>query len=463
LNSLRDYCERAFARWDQNHALYALLILLGMYGLGQLTAPFIAHDEYDWLLKGFDQGFETPLSKAGSEGRWGNYVWSQVSHYLNSYSAFALYLGLFSAMCLVMVRNVSPRAGIFAALLIFLAPMTADTAKWPVTQVTGELETLLGCVAMVRVRDDGRRRLVMAVSVVAGFLFYPSFGPLFLLMYAASSAGTRRSTATGAVVYVLSFIGAVLLVFALNYHFHGHFSIKPSAWREATPLLEGGALGTNIERYLTYFSQLKGIWPALLAGAVAFVVCISSGVRVRQCLVALAYGGMLLAMDASLSVLSGVALPMRSSVWVWLLLCMPVIFLVYERRTILYGLLLCIPIVLVGAGSWYFQYSKARTVFPAMTSLGNALTRVQAANAGRYDDVVMFGDVHANVSLTWLHGNRALRNYLYKDFGVYTKPCAPDVCDRIEAVLAQRTENPEWLIVDRHLVWVLSPKRDNGY
>lgn len=463
MDSLKHYCEMAFARWDRNYFLYAILILLGMYGVGQLTAPYIAHDDYDWLLKGFDQGFETPFSKAGSEGRWGNFVWSQVSHHLNGYSAFGLYLVLFSSLCLVMVRVLSPQAGIFAALLFFLAPMTADTAKWPVTQVTGVLVTLLGCVALLRVHDDGRRRLVMAVSVVAGFLFYPSFGPLFLLMYAAACAGTRRSVALGAAVYAMAFVAAVVLVFSLNYVFHGHFGIKPAAWREATPLLQGGSLTGNITRYLAYFGLLKAIWPALLAGAVAFAVCIRYGVRARHCVVALAYGAMLMAMDASLSILSGVGLPLRSTLWLWLLLCLPVIFLVHERRTILLGLVLALPIAFVGISSWQAAFSNTRTVVPAMSSLGNALTRVQAANAGKYDDVIMFGDVHANSALAWLHGNRALRNYLYKEFGVYTRPCAPALCEKILAELAQRSENPEWMIIDRHLVWLLSPQRDDGY
>lgn len=463
MNSLKHYCEVAFARWDRNYLLYAALILLGMYSLGQLTAPFVAHDEYDWLLKGFDQGFETPLSKAGSEGRWGNFLWSQVSHHLNTYSAFGIYLALFSAMCLVMTRVVSARAGIFAALLFFIAPMTADTAKWPVTQVTGVAVTLLGCIAMLRAREDGRRRLVVAVSVVAGFLFYPSFGPLFLLMYAAACTGTRRSILTGAVVYALAFACAVLLVFCLNSIFHGNFGIRPAAWRDATPLLQGGALVVNVSRYMQYFTLLREIWPALLAGGIGMALCLLCRIHVRQCMAALFYGVILLGIDASLSILSGVGIPLRSTLWLWLLLCLPVVFLVHERRTNVYGLLLAIPLVMVGISSWNAIYANTRTVYPAMNALGNTLARVQAANAGKYDDVIMFGDVRSNSSMKWLHGNRALRNYLFKEFGIYTTPCQPALCVRVEAELSGRAQIPEWLIIDGHLVWVLAPQRDNGY
>ncbi len=463
MNLLNHYCAVAFSRWDRNYLLYAALVLLGMYSLGQLTAPYVAHDEYDWLLKGFDQGFETPLSKAGSEGRWGNFVWSQVSHHLTTYSAFGIYLVLFSSMCLVMMRVVSAEAGIFAALLFFLAPMTADTAKWPVTQVTGVAVTLLGCIAMLRARDDGRRRLVMAVSVVAGFLFYPSFGPLFLLMYAAACAGTRRSILMGAVVYALAFVCAVLLVFSLNYFVHGNFGIKPAAWREATPLLQGGSLSVNVSRYLQYFTLLREIWPALLAGGVGFALCLFMRIRLRQCMAALFYAVILLGIDASLSILSGVGIPLRSTLWLWLLLCLPVVFLVHERRSNVYGLLLALPLVMVGMSSWNAIYSNTRSVYPAMNALGNSVARVQAANAGKYDDVIMFGDVRSNASMKWLHGNRALRNYLFKEFGIYSRPCDPELCSRVDAELKDRTVNPEWLIIDRHLVWVLAPQRDDGY
>lgn len=462
-NQLGPYFGIALDRLDRNYVLYVVLILLGMYGLGQLTSPFIAHDDFDWLLSGFDQGFETPFSKAGSEGRWGNYAWSKVSHHLSIKAAFGLYLVLFSLMCIVLARVVSPSSGVLGALLIFLSPMTAETMQWPVTQVTGVAVTVIGCVAMLRVQSDGRRRLVMAVSVVAGFLFYPSFGPLFLLMYAARSAGDKRSAILGALVYVISFACAVLLAFSLNYAFHDSFSIKPAAWREATPLLQGGTLWGNVERYLAWFTAVKELWPALLGGAAAYALCIYFRVHGRQCLSLLFFGCLLLGIDASLSIVSGLALPLRSTVWLWLLICVPVIFLVYERRTSLLGLVLSLPLTYAGLIGWHSAYVGTRHVYPAMERTGLQLARVQAANAGRIDDVILFGDVHANQMMARLHSNRALRNYLYKDLSLYTKSCEPDVCAKIQSNIEQRAQVPQWIIMDRHLIWVLSPKNDTTY
>lgn len=463
VNRLERLCTAVFDRLDRNYICYILLILLGMYSLGQLTAPFIAHDEFDWLLSGFDQGFETPLSKAGSEGRWGNFIWAQVSHLLSLKAAFGLYLVAFSFMCILLARVVSASAGVFGALLIFLSPMTAETMQWPVTQVTGVTVTVLGCLAMLRVQSDGPRRMVMALAVVAGFLFYPSFGPLFLLMYAARCVGDRRSVVLGALVYVASFACAVLLVFLLNYVFHGTFSIKPAAWREATPLMHGGTLAGNIERYLVWFAAVKHLWPALLGGVLAFFFCFRFGIRARQCLALLLFACLLLGIDASLSVVSGLSMPLRSTVWLWLLLCIPVILLIHERKTLMLGLLLALPLVYTGATSWAATYADTPLVYPAMQRAGLEIASVQAGNADRVDDVVLFGDIHANGSLKRLHGNRAFRNYLYKEFSLYTRQCEEHLCVKIEAEIEKRGEVPQWLIVDRHLVWVLSPHNSSGY
>ncbi|WP_426806158.1 hypothetical protein, partial [Stenotrophomonas sp. SrG] len=66
---------------------------------------------------------------------------------------------------------VSPSAGVGGAVVIFLSPMTAETMQWPVTQLTGVLVTRAGCAAVLRVQSDAQRCLVMAVAVIAGFLF----------------------------------------------------------------------------------------------------------------------------------------------------------------------------------------------------------------------------------------------------------------------------------------------------
>lgn len=465
LNDLNESCRSLFARIDGDRLFYVLVIILAMYSIGQLTSPFIAHDDYDWLNSGFDQGFESPWSKSFSEGRWGNFLWSKVSYHLNGYSAFGIYLILYSLMCIGMARLAVPAAGSIGALLLFFSPMAAETTQWPVTQMTGVAVSALAFAGMSKVKGDRGRMAAMAVGVVIGYLFYPSFGPLFLLLYGAAFTGCWRQGIGGAMVYVGSFVGAVLLVFSLNYIFHDHFTIQPASWRQATPLFANGTLDGNIDRYLSYFAAVKSLWVALVAATAAFVLCIYFERRRRQCIIVLSYGCLLLGMDATLSIVSGLAIPLRSSLWLWVLICIPITFLIYDRRMWMawVGLALAIPVLWVGLASWNSTYANSRTVYPAMNALGQQVSRVAAQNEGRFDSVIMFGDAHANAALRPLHSNRALRNYLYKEFKLYTSPCDPALCARIETELAKRTEVPEWLLMEHKLVWVLSPKSGDLY
>lgn len=63
---------------------------------------FIVYDDFDWLLLGFDQGFEILFSKVGLEGCWGNVIWVKFSYFLSIKVVFGLYLVIFFVMCVFM-------------------------------------------------------------------------------------------------------------------------------------------------------------------------------------------------------------------------------------------------------------------------------------------------------------------------------------------------------------------------
>ena len=70
LKSLSNY----FAGLDRQFLLFVVIILAAIFAFGSLVDPFVAHDDYDWLIgSGFDQGFESPWSKT-FKGRWINYL-----------------------------------------------------------------------------------------------------------------------------------------------------------------------------------------------------------------------------------------------------------------------------------------------------------------------------------------------------------------------------------------------------
>lgn len=95
-----------------------------------------------------------------------------------------------------------------------------------------------------------------------------------------------------------------------------------------------------------------------------------------------------------------------------------------------------------------------------MRDLGQEIARAQAINAGKFSAIVLYGDAKANSRMATLHSNRALRNFLYKSFGIYTRPCSPDLCEKIRLMVMKADLVTPITILDRQLVVVLS--RDPG-
>lgn len=106
---------------------------------------------------------------------------------------------------------------------------------------------LFGFLVMMWVYLDGYWWLVMVIVVVVGFFFYLFFGLLFLFVYVVQFIGSKCSVIFGVVVYVMSFVVVVLLVFLFNYVFYGIFLIKLVVWCEVILFLQGGLLIGNVE------------------------------------------------------------------------------------------------------------------------------------------------------------------------------------------------------------------------
>jgi hypothetical protein len=272
-----------------------------------------------------------------------------------------------------------------------------------------------------------------------------------------------RGMLAGVIIYGSSFVAAVLIVFFLNYIFQGHFSIIPAPWREATPLFSSGTLRGNLLRYSHIFVEAKPFWPAFAAAAFGYVLCFYREINTSQCAAVLLFGATLLGMDATLSVISGLALPIRSCIWLWGLLSVPAIFLLTHNRLKVIGALLSLILLLTGLSTWATQFQNIRTIFPAMRHLGQEILEVSSINVGRYDEIVIYGDPSTNPSMRFIHSNRMLRNFLFKEFHIYSKTCEPDLCQNIRAVISKGMTTTPLIFLDGKLVVVLSPEPGNLY
>lgn len=449
---------------DRQYWLYAAIIFASMLAIGQVTNPFIAHDDYDWLNgQSFGQGFESPWSKSFSEGRWIEYLWSLFSTNLGIGEAFAIYLLLYSCLCFVIAKLIRGRAGVLIALTIFFAPMGADAMLWPVTQIPAMAIYTLAFALLGLADSDAKKIAVLPLAVIGGFLSYPAFSPVLLLCYGLTFSGSLRSATFGVGIYMASFVAAVLLAFTLNYIFHGHFTIQPAPWRHSTPLFTTGTLSENTIRYLKYYNDFNRLWPALIVSGLCYAIWFFTNTGRSRCLTVLIYGLVILLMEAALCILSGVDLPMRSSTWIWILFVAPCVVLLRRDGVAWAGGVGLLIMLGVGLTAWHGEYRNIQKIYPTMHYIGEQTSQAATLNVGKFSKIVTYGDARAHTSLSSLHSNRMLRNYLFKEFGIVSTPCEPAFCQAIAVHEKMERITSPFLILNNKLVIVLSTKAGDGY
>jgi hypothetical protein len=122
------------------------------------------------------------------------------------------------------------------------------------------------------------------------------------------------------------------------------------------------------------------------------------------------------------------------------------------------GVIISAVLLLTTALVWHSQFKDIRLIYPAMRHLGQQISQAQALNDEAFDDIVIYGDANVNRQMTKIHSNRALRNFLFKEFNIYARSCKPDFCRKISIVLAQANFTAPLLIIDGKLVVILSPQ-----
>jgi hypothetical protein len=440
------------------------IVLFFLWCTGYLFDPYIAHDDFDWLIpQGFDQGFESPWSKAGSEGRWINYPWSLLSVHLSPNQAFFIFVGLACTAALLASKAITGRPSLVAGLLLFFSPAGAAVSQWPVTQITSMLFLFAGLFALNLVKSFKAEMTLLSLLVIVSFLSYPAYAPLSAILFAASRTRSNKQIIVSAAVYVCAFAMAILIAFSLNYFLQGNFGIKVAGWRHPTPLLPDGDLILNIKKYSNYWSELTAYWPAAIASISAYCLCFVSGVQTRRCMSILIMSALIIGMEASMSIISGLELPARTSLWFWAALCSPIIFITASGRFNLFGIACAALTLLTGLFAWATLYTNYAKVFPAMKYLGQEITLAEASNAGKFHDIIVFGDKSKNSGLKWMHSNRHLRNYLFKVNGIYTRSCKPDECSAIEQHIASETSVAPVEIINDNLVLIISDKSGDTY
>ncbi|WP_299957050.1 hypothetical protein [uncultured Roseobacter sp.] len=216
--------------------LWVSLAFIFLVSLPNLIDPMIRHDDFPALL-GYGDLF---WNKTLHEGRWINYIWHLREIITPSWLNFAVYQicwAIFGA-CVAVAASPSDRLRVCTALLatmILIAPPATIISGWFNTLQLGLAIVALYAVIVCRC-SERTSRFLLPVFTVPALMAYTTY-PLLLLALCLVRTRERsiRDLFGLMVLFSLSFVGAMLITYALNWYVHGVFGIPLAEWRAATP------------------------------------------------------------------------------------------------------------------------------------------------------------------------------------------------------------------------------------
>ncbi|RNL64070.1 hypothetical protein EFK50_05845 [Nocardioides marmoriginsengisoli] len=329
----------------------------------QVGHPYIAHDDWGFLLPVDAARRDAMLDHVLAEGRWLNYLWwLGPGHLLTPVTAVLLFGTAYLTFVAGVARRWAPGwLGLPVALALFSSPMIADLWLWPATLGPSMLITAVAALTVSRCAR--RPQLLRAWVVLATFLAFLSYPPaalVILVIVVVELVDRSLRELTGiTVVFGLAYVASALVVFTLNQIAFGTFGIEPMAWRRPNPLHDLGDVGQNLRTYADSVGELVGSTTIPIAlGALGVAVCLAlprlraRGLRLVLLVVAL------LGVQAATTIASGTFTPYRSNAWLWLLVVVPFVWIARETSARQWGRAAAV-VALVVVGSWGIRYWQA--------------------------------------------------------------------------------------------------------
>ncbi|MCV3271539.1 hypothetical protein [Roseobacter sinensis] len=299
--------------------------VIALISLPNLRDPMIRHDDFPALLGHADAFWNKTLH----EGRWLNYVWHLRDMITPAWLNFALYQicwAIFATALAVAAtrQDKSVPAAALMAALILVAPPATLISLWFNTLLPGlALVALYGVIVCCSPQPTARR--LLPVFIVATFMAYTTYPLLLLaLCLAATQRRSLRDLFGLLSLFSASFIGAVLITYALNWQVHGIFGVPLAEWREAEPAESIAGLWANLSWVQTSFARffekaMLGSIPLLLVHGGCLLG--AALVMIRRAPMELVYFATGLLTGLALVVVQaaklGVLVPPRAMIFLW--------------------------------------------------------------------------------------------------------------------------------------------------
>ena len=425
--------RRAWPEWlVVPGALVLALVVTG--AVLQVAHPFIRHDDWAFTLGRHEPGSAAQFSRNLYEGRWLNTVyWYVIGQRTSIVVASTIFVAAYSAFVWGFVRALAPPNRLSTFVLtfaLFVSAIWVRLVYWPGTLSASMVvaATAVWTLPLARLR----RRFLAAwllLFVVLSILSYPPVAALVFLAFVVTELGqSTRRLLVGAAGFVGAYGIGVLTVYAFNWLAFGTFGLTISTWRRPNPLESLDDLTTNLARYGTQFASLLGLlgWAAVVAVVTLVWALVDSSTR-RSAFIVLGAVVVVVALEAALTVYSGVVTGTRASLWAWPAVCLPAALLLNGiRPSRIAGVVGLAVIALVGVMSWRADLGEHR----ATREQYDAIVSDTASVVGQHPDdvVVMWMEPRWKATAQGSMTAVTVRSMLYDQQGLYPRWCAPAEC-----------------------------------
>lgn len=295
-----------------------------------LIDPMVRHDDFPALLADGARFYDKTLN----EGRWVNYWWHLRGIAWPAWANYLLYQALWACFAAAAALNCRGRDGqlwytIVLGWIIVLAPAALLISLWYNTLILGL--ALVALYAVLAERSTLQTARLMLLPFVPLTLMAYTTYPLLLLVICLSKHDAPRGAADltkTLSTFVLSFALGVLAIYSINWAVHGVFGVPMAAWRAASPATDVTSAVANLGQLWDFilktamvlafnFPVLVVCHCAALLGALALLA------RHAPWEAAYLISGIVigLALLAAQAISSGVSIPARTGIFLWVFYC----------------------------------------------------------------------------------------------------------------------------------------------
>lgn len=366
----------------------------------QIADPLIRVDDYPGVFGDEWRYYDKTLA----EGRWLNYWWIARETMWPAPVTFAIYQAGWAVFAAAAAANaLGPEArrldSAVLAILIALSPQAFLISGWFNTLTLGMIYMAACAVVSLYLSPKANLWLFLAAAPVS-MLSYSTF-PLMLMGLHLTRHGMRRSF--GELALLMGLLAAsialgIMLMYTLNWYAHGVFGLQIAGWREPTPATDFAGLVHNLEKLPLFFRrlfELNGFGLVLISFLnVALLVAALSVLALRRPSEA---GYILAGIVASVGLLlihslkTGVEIPVRSLIVIWLLFTVCLVRAAQDMKTTVLNYRMAAALLVLSA---IYMSQIAKNVRLSNAWQAETLALAERLPAGA-EELVFWGDVYA--------------------------------------------------------------------